>query len=274
MVSSFIASTQSESCTSQWISVTAHVLIYISPNCAANQLLIRLASKRATCPPKFTTILLTRPKMVKTTTTRLNLRRSINLSPLQNLSTFSHPPSESTMPPPPSAKKVSQHQLQQSMFQRRQASRPTTRCLFLEHMLVHCRARRFNHRVSILALLHSRDRHIPQTRQSRVGPLAPGYLNPRRDGNVHLAIRWSKSGFPGWMGREHQKKKMIILCYPNPRSSPTLNRYLGIQFVTFSFLYSHEYILSFSIGVFFFFFWGGQGFMFSVVPSRFCFVVH
>lgn len=51
-----------------------------------------------------------------------------------------------------------------------------------------------------------------------------------------------------------KKKKMIILCYPNPRSSPTLNRYLGIQFVTFSFLYSHEYILSFSIGVFF---WGG-----------------
>lgn len=69
------------------------------------------------------------------------------------------------------------------------------------------------------------------------------------------------------MGREHQKKKMIILFYPNPRSSPTFSRYLGIQFVTFSFLYSHEYILSFSIGVFFFFLGGGQGFMFSVVPS-------
>lgn len=185
MVSSFTASTQSESCTSQWIFVTAHVPIYISPNCAANQLLTRLASKRAASPPKSTTILLTRPKMVKTTTTPPNLRRSINLSPHQNLSTSSHLPSESITPPPPSAKKASQHQLQQSMSQRRQASRPTTRCLFLEHMLVPCRARRFNHRVSILALLHSQDRHIPQTRESRVRPLAPGYRNPRRDGNLH-----------------------------------------------------------------------------------------
>lgn len=187
MVSSFTASIQSESCTSQWISVTAHVLIYISPNCAANQRLIHLASRRATCPPKSTTILLTRPKMVKTTTTPLSLRRSINLSLHQNLSTFSHPPSESITPPPPSAKTASQHQLQQSMFQRRQASRPTTRCLFQEHMLVHCRARRFNHRVLILALLYmySQDRHIPRTRESIVGPLAPGHQIRLRDGNVH-----------------------------------------------------------------------------------------
>lgn len=185
MVSSFTASIQSESCTSQWISVTGHVLIYISPSCAANQLPIRLASKRATCPPKFTTILLTRPKMVKTTTTPLSLRKSINLSLHQNLSTFSHPPSKSTTPAPLPTKKASQHQLQQSMFQRRQASRPTMRCLFLEHMLVRCRARRFNHRVLIMALLHSQDRHIPQTRESRVGHLAPGYQNRRQDGNVH-----------------------------------------------------------------------------------------
>lgn len=226
MVSSFTASTQSESCTSQWISVTAHVLIYISPNCAANQLLIRLGSKRA---PKFTTILLTRPKMVKTTTTPPSLRRSTNLSPHQNLSTFSHPLSESTMPPPPSAKKASQHQLQQSMFQRRQASRPMTRCLFLEHMLVHCRARHFNHRVSILALLlYSQDRHIPQTRESRVGPLAPGYLNPRRDGNVRLAIRWSRYRFSWVDGEENTKKKKkerknkVFLCYPKSSSSPTV----------------------------------------------------
>lgn len=185
MVSFFTASTQSESCTSQWISVTAHVPIYISPNCGANQLLIRLAFKRASSPPMSTTILLTRPKMVKTTTTPLSSRRSINLSPHPNLSTFSHPPSESITPPPPSAKKASQHQLQQSMFQRRQASRPTTRCLFLEHMLVPCRARRSNHKVSILALPHSQDRHIPQTRESRVRPLALGYQNPRWDGNLH-----------------------------------------------------------------------------------------
>lgn len=185
MVSSFTASIQSESCTSQWISVTAHVLIYISPNCAANQLLIHLAFKRAACPPKFTMMLLTRPKMVKITTTPLSLRRSINLSLHQNLSISSHPPSESTTPPPPSAKKASLHQLPQSMFQRRQASRPTTRCLFLEPTLVLCRARDFNHRLLISALLYNQDRHIPQTRKSRVGPLAPSYQNRLRDGNVH-----------------------------------------------------------------------------------------
>lgn len=187
MVSSFTVSTPSESFISLWISVTAHVPIFISLNCAANQLLILPASKRATSQSS-TTILSTRPKMAKITTTPLSLRRSINLFPHPNLSTFSHPPSEFTTPPPPLTKTASWNQLLQSMFQRRQASRPTTRCLFRERMLVPCRAQRFNHRVSILAL--RRDRHIPQTRESRVRPLAPGYQNPPWHGNI---LRQEKS---------------------------------------------------------------------------------
>lgn len=239
MVSSFTASIQSESCTSQWISVIAHVLIYISPNCAVNQLLIHLASKRVTCPPKSTTILLTRPKMVKTTTIPLSLRRSINLSLHQNLSTFSHPPSESTTPPLPSAKKDSQLQLPQSMFQRRLASRPTTRCLFLEHTLVHCRARHSNHRALILALLYSQDRHIPQTRESRVGPLAPGYQTRRRDGNVHWQVVQRVLNFlGGWEENTKKIKKLWISYYPNSQDAQVS---LGSQFrVIFHFFYSHK----------------------------------
>lgn len=187
--------------------MTAHVPIYISLNCAANQPLIRPASKRATSPPNSTTILLTRPKMVKTTTIPHNSRRSINLSPHPNLSTFSHPPSGFTTPPPPSAKKASWHRLQRSMFQRRQASKLTTRCLFREHMLVPCRARRFNHKVLILALLHSRDRHIAQSRGLRVHPLAPGYQNPQWDGSLY----WHKKGgwSVGWGGWEWKQKPKI-----------------------------------------------------------------
>lgn len=254
MESSSTAFTPSESYTSLWISVTAHVPIYISLNCAANQPLIRPASKRATSPPNSTTILLTRPKMVKTTTTPLNLRRSINLCPHLNLLTFSHPPSEFTTPPPPSAKKASWYRLQQSMFQQRQASKLTTRCLFREHMLVPWRARRFNHRLSIMALLHSRDRHIAQTRGLRVHPLAPGYQNPRWDGSLD----WQKKNWlKPWVGADwNRTQKRKIPCV-NTFSSRSHS--LGICFVLIPF--------SIHLNIFIILYWclGGQD-VCSLVP--------